>query len=355
MSGIKKLAALLTLVAQNSALALFMRYTRAGGAVYAATTAVVLAEVLKAGVSMVLLCLDLGIGGMLADLKANILQKPASMIKMSVPAGLYCVQNNLAYIAVTNLDGPTYQLLYQLKILTTAMFSVAMLNRTLSKPQWFSLLGLTLGVGMVQLSSISAGAKAGESESNVVGFVAVLAACMTSGFAGVFFEKVLKESKVSLWTRNIQLAIYGILVGLMGIYTVGDAEAVMQNGFTSGYTWAVWMCVILNSAGGLLVAVVVKYTDNVAKGFATSISILCTCAVSYALFSFVVTQTFVLGGAFVLASTYIYGVNPPGKLIGESNSPMPTPLESTSSDKISSLEGQVVAPSPSNGLMNRNK
>lgn len=40
------------------------------------------------------------------------------------------------------------------------------------------------------------------------------------------------------------------------------------------------MAVLLNSMGGLVVAMVVKYVDNVIKGFATSISVVLTALVS---------------------------------------------------------------------------
>lgn len=56
-----------------------------------------------------------------------------------------------------------------------------------------------------------------------------------------------------------------------------------------------------------MVAVVIKYTDNILKGFATSAAIVVTCVLSVFLFDTVLSPKFTAGAALVVASIYIYG------------------------------------------------
>ena len=60
-----------------------------------------------------------------------------------------------------------------------------------------------------------------------------------------------------------------------------DGAAVMRDGFFRGYKFTVIIVILLQSAGGLCVAVVIKYADNILKVFATSISIILSCIASY--------------------------------------------------------------------------
>ena len=84
-----------------------------------------------------------------------------------------------------------------------------------------------------------------------------------------------------------------------------------RRGFFAGYTPIVWAVVSLQVLGGLVVALVVKYADNILKGFATSLAIVLTCVISVFLFDFSLTARFAAGAALVLYSTYMYS-NPPG-------------------------------------------
>lgn len=74
---------------------------------------------------------------------------------LAVPACAYIVQNNLLIFALTILDAATYQVTYQLKILTTAYFSVTMLDKQLSIRQWVSLLLLMTGVALIHITPAS--------------------------------------------------------------------------------------------------------------------------------------------------------------------------------------------------------
>lgn len=129
---------------------------------------------------------------------------------------------------------------------------------------------------------------------------------MSSFNSGVYFEKILKGSKSSVWLRNVQLAMYGMAIGLLGMW-FKDGEKVKESGFFTGYTSLVWLVIFNQAFGGLLVAVVVKYADNILKGFATSLAIIISCFVSVYFFSFQLNLLFIAGAALVISAVFIYG------------------------------------------------
>jgi UDP-sugar transporter A1/2/3 len=124
-----------------------------------------------------------------------------------------------------------------------------------------------------------------------IGLTAVLVAATTSGLTGVYFEKVLKDSNthVTVWTRNVQLSFYSLFPALIIGVIFKDGEEIAQNGFFDGYNWVVWTAIIFQALGGVLVAMCIKYADNIAKNFATSISIIISFLFSVVFFDFQVT------------------------------------------------------------------
>ena len=107
-----------------------------------------------------------------------------------------------------------------------------MLGKRLKVTQWISLVLLMIGVSLVQWPSDndSDGHHHERNRNEVVGLIAVLISCVSSGFSGVYFERLVKQTKQSLWIRNFQLALFGLLIGLITVY-VNDGSQVQKNGF----------------------------------------------------------------------------------------------------------------------------
>ena len=253
--------------------------------------------------------------------------------KMAVPAGLYTLANNLQYLGISNLDAATYQVVYQLKIIFTAVFSVMLLKKTLSSTQWLALVLLMFGVATVSLPEEDSSPMASSHHTRVyisgpsglrkqllglvsasgnlkkrsatyegiqedelaldgaipdssVGLAAALAVCIISGFAGVYFEKVLKDSTkhTSLWIRNLQMSLYSLFPAFfIGVLFV-DGESVAKNGFFDGYNLVVVLSIVVQAFGGILVAFCIFYADNISKNFAISISMVLSSLASFFFF-----------------------------------------------------------------------
>lgn len=234
-------------------------------------------------------------------------------------AGIYTVQKRLLYVAISNLDAAVFQVTYQAKILTTALFSVILLKRKLGKVKIIGLLILTLGVAVVQLDKVEENAsKSSQEQHRWLGVFAVLGACCTSGFGGVYFELVIKprtnpedetsptsRPPPSVWAKNVQLSTFALIIALMGAFLT-DHSAILSDGFFQGYSPLVVLVIALEAGGGLVVAAVIKYADNILKSFATAVSIVTSTIVSAWIFGFLISRLFVGGCLLVFLAIWLY-------------------------------------------------
>uniref|UniRef100_A0A915NVQ5 UDP-galactose transporter n=1 Tax=Meloidogyne floridensis TaxID=298350 RepID=A0A915NVQ5_9BILA len=309
-----KWLSLFILIAQTTALVLTLRYSRTQigeGPKYLSSTAVLMAEIVKFITCVFVLFFqnDWSFDRLLRVLNADVFNRLNETTKIGVPALLY-------------VDAATYQVTYQLKILTTAFFSVTMLNKKLNILKWIALLLLTGGVALVQLPKNSSKPNITydhNSSDRLIGLFAILAACFSSGFAGVYLERILKTASVFsnlkffyfflIFRFNFGLKIsFFSIFGAFAMTWIYDWEQVKLWGFFHGYNTTIWIVVALQAYGGLVIALVVKYADNILKGFAVSLSILLSSFISWGLLNdFEPSFTFVLGASIVILSTFLYG------------------------------------------------
>lgn len=318
-----KYVSLILLVWQTVGVVAAMRYSRTivgSGPQYLNTVAVCLSELMKLVCSVLFLLSEeeYSLRALWSQLQLHLLQKPGELLKVSVPGLLYTLQNNLLFIALSNLSGAVYQVTYQMKILTTAVLSVLILKKSLGRDKWTALAILTSGVVMIQWPrdhgespAAHNNRKEHHTDNALIGFLAVMSACVTSGFAGVYLEKILKQTSTSIWLRNIQLALFGSILGFGGALW-NDGAKIKDQGLLGGFNFMVWLVIILQAVGGLVVAAVLKYADNILKCFGNALSIILSCLVSAVVFQdFVPDGLFALGTVFVLAATSIYSLGFP--------------------------------------------
>jgi UDP-sugar transporter A1/2/3 len=308
-----KLVLLILLVFQCATTVLIGRYTRSSvpeSDLYEVTHHILVCEIAKFLLSLLLEFYYTG-GELRQSLEIHIVQNPQDALKISPLALLYLLQNTLFYIALKNLSAPVFLVTNQAKLVTTAIVSVIVLGRSYSVCQWICLMLLSAGVAIIVLGEQAQSTSVkGENNQNLfIGLSAVCFSCYSSAFAGVYFEKILKNESTkqctnepSLWMRNIQLSFFSIVVASfqMGFNDNGKP-------FFHGFSILAWVLVAMQAGGGLLVAAVIKHADNVLKGLATGVSVVLVSFISALLAKTNnLTEQFIVGAFLILCSVYLF-------------------------------------------------
>ena len=250
---------LLLLAWQTSVHTLLVRYSRGIlHETYSTATALLCSEAVKLLFSFIFIAHAQSFSR--PDIMRQLAHNVQYSLPMAVPALLFVAQSKLNYVALHYLDSSSYSILLQLKLLTTAGFAGVLLNKQLLGYQWRALLLLFVGVIVVQtrtnVSAAQSAAMSGShssecSESLLSGLclgsvlqhqwgtlAAVLQATL-SGLSGVYFEWKLKGDKAfTLWDRNMQLSMYGILFNLLSfLLSPSDFSALSRDSFFHGFSF----------------------------------------------------------------------------------------------------------------------
>eukprot|EP00622_Pseudochattonella_farcimen_P001516 FR736238.1.p1 GENE.FR736238.1~~FR736238.1.p1 ORF type:complete len:196 (-),score=31.53 FR736238.1:147-713(-) len=144
----------------------------------------------------------------------------------------------------------------------------------------------------------------------VVGYGAVLMEVTLSGCISIYFEKVLKSDgnsgeQVSVWDRNFQLAFHSIVLYVIvnGLGFGGEEEG---DGFFSGWSMVTVLLSFLGAAGGVLVALVMKYADSILKTLAVAGAIVVSTVLGFILLDAPLSMQMCIGGAVVILAIFQY-------------------------------------------------
>jgi probable UDP-sugar transporter A4 len=245
----------------------------------------------------------------------------------SVSGFIYTINNNLAFIVLDGMIDPaSYQLLSNMKILTTALLFYVIMKKPLSVRQWVALALLAAGCSLAALN-IDERVDDAEAHTNdavhegkhmritPTGFLVMVVYCTLSGLAGVYSEKMLKDTSRIFHVSNTLLYAWGIVFNAFAFVreSGGSDNAAAVGGFSTLFTgyngWAVAM--MLNQAfTGLILSLVMRFLDNIVKLFTIACSLLLTTLWAASVLSFNIHSTFYFACVCIIAAIFLYNLPP---------------------------------------------
>ncbi|XP_040297840.1 probable UDP-sugar transporter protein SLC35A4 [Bufo bufo] len=228
-------------------------------------------------------------------------------IPYALPAILYGANNNLVVHMQHFMDPSSFQVLSNLKIVSTAVMYSIFLRQNLSIRKWLALSLLTVaGVfysfgGIQDLEEQSAGTHL---YISLQGLLLMVIYCLISGLSAVYTEVTLKTQKIPLNLQNIYLYSFGIIVNFL-VHLTGSPSSGFLDGFST------WVLVIIISQGlnGLIMSAVMKHSSNLTRLFIISFSMLVNGLLSYLLFQLQLTFLFFFAVVLIGLAVYLfYGI-----------------------------------------------
>lgn len=255
-----------------------------------------------------------------------------------VPAFLYCLYNNLAFVNLATFDPTTYYLLLQLRVVVTGILFQIIFKKYLSQRQWVSLILLTLGCMLKQVdlnslyrdanddseaAALQAGAAVKSSPStpakNMTGFdfsisaVFILAQTICSCLAGVYNEYLLKDkgAEVNIFVQNVFMYLDSIICNAMILLLRGELlDAFSAQNLGSIWRFSVIIIIVNNAAIGIVTSFFLKYMNSILKTFASALELLFTAVLCYFLFAIPIYMNTALAIAVVSYAIYLYTQSP---------------------------------------------
>lgn len=222
----------------------------------------------------------------------------ASWLRLALlPATIYLVQNLCSLLAYQNLDAITYNVLNQTKTLSAALCCFLLLGKRQSKLQIVALIILLVAALVMEgilpldveyymnyLSSATTSAAADSNDTSEFslssrhvshGVLPIMAASFLSGLAGAITQKSLQSGggrNALMFT--MELCVASILILLVSFATSEDGKQIQERGFFDQWSLLTLVPIVTNSAGGILVGLVIKHAGTIRKGFALIFGIL---------------------------------------------------------------------------------
>ncbi|TYZ62424.1 hypothetical protein PybrP1_008666 [[Pythium] brassicae (nom. inval.)] len=267
-----------------------------------------------------------------------------AMQTTAAPALIYVLQNYLNQSAVVVLDGVTFNILNQTKIIWTAVLVYFMLQRYQSRQQIVALTILCAAAVLMTTSSASSSTSALPQEPDdksrglsdaafFTGAYQALIAAILSALAGTIIQRALQSQKRNAYVVTVELSVLGELTILLWSLTSGvglvskpNASADVHGlaphnssghdssvGIWDGWTLLTCFALLCQATGGVVVGFVIKYCGNVEKSFAVVFGMIITALLENRYNGKPFGERGLVAIAMVAFSTVLYTMYPPAQ------------------------------------------
>ncbi|XP_076463736.1 UDP-galactose transporter senju-like isoform X2 [Babylonia areolata] len=247
-----------------------------------------------------------------------------------IPAGLYCLYNNLQFANLANYDPTTYFLLLQFRVVVTGVVFQVLFQKQLSRIQWASVFLLTVGCIIKEVNhsarttataAAEGGADGAAAATDPSGLLAyldfhlllIMLQVFCSCFAGVYNEYLLKDTgcEVHIMMANVFMYVQSILCNLLALGLTGQlSSAFSMAGFTALARPSVLAVIANNAAIGIVTSLFLRTLNSILKTFASALELMFTAVLCWMIFGIPVDVYTFLALGIVIGATFLYAQNP---------------------------------------------
>merc|ERR1712018_290661 len=233
------------------------------------------------------------------------LQSLMSSLRFLLPSVLYAINNNIYYAGLTLVPPPIWLILCSIRTVVTASIYKFVLRRHISNLQFVGVILIVISIGVAKTPDIIqlwrpaqklANSTLTESvvSSNTVNSIpltaivlALVASCNSVG-AAVYTEQLFKSGSVkneSFLHQQFWLYLYGAIVASM-VHMITNPQYTIPlflqdiEGIEEKIMILLVVAVLFTSLGGIIVAAILKYLDNIVKEYTGSVANILTAVIS---------------------------------------------------------------------------
>ncbi|XP_028399157.1 probable UDP-sugar transporter protein SLC35A4 isoform X2 [Dendronephthya gigantea] len=250
-----------------------------------------------------------------------VLPTPKQFIMFSVPGILYAVNNNLVVHIQAYMDPASFQVLSNLKIVTTVILYRIMLKRPISTNKWIAFTLITIAGasnsygGWLSNQSLPEHHSLMEIHVTFNGIFLILLFCCISGTAGVYTEYILKkQAKLPFAVQSIMLYIFGVGMNFFAFFVSQLLRASSNEnlGFKEtgdvfeGFSKWTLIIIVSQALSGIINGVIMKQASSLTRLILIAGAMLISTTLSVFLFGLQFNDYFITAFILVIIAMFIY-------------------------------------------------